>query len=98
MTVERDRDIQMELVTFGKEVEYFLENDRIGKYLLECAILDMSEAAEALAAEDAHNIAQVQQHQIKFRVAAQVRQWLGQAVQRGMEARTIIEQEEDGAS
>jgi hypothetical protein len=98
VTVERDRDIQMELVTFGKEVEYFLENDRIGKYLLECAILDMSEAAEELAAVDAHDVAKVHGLQIKFRVASQVRQWLGQAVQRGMEARTIIEQEEDGAS
>lgn len=93
-----DRDIQMELVTFGKEVEYFLENDRIGKYLLECAILDMSEAAEAMAECNAHEIAKMQEHQVKFRVASQVRQWLGAAVSRGMEARTIIEQEEDGAS
>jgi hypothetical protein len=89
-----DRDIQVELVTFGKEVEYFLENDRIGKYLLECAILDMSEAAEAMAGEDAHNVAKMQEHQLKFRVASQVRAWLGQAVSRGMEARMIIEQEE----
>lgn len=93
-----DRDIQMELVTFGKEVEYFLENDRIGRYLLECAILDMSQAAEELSVADAHDIAKLHQLQIKFRVAAQVRQWLGDAVSRGMEARTIIEQEEDGTS
>ena len=86
----------MELVTFGKEVEYFLENDRIGKYLLENAVLEMSEAAEELSTVDAHDIAKVQALQIKFRVASSVRQWLGQAVQRGMEARTIIEQEENG--
>lgn len=96
MTVERDRDIQMELVTFGKEVEYFMEHDRIGRYLIESAVLDMSEAAEELAAADAHDIAKVQGLQIKFRVASQVRNWLGQAVSRGMEARTIIEQEENG--
>jgi len=89
-----DRNIQMELVTFGKEVEYFLEQDRIGKYILECAILDMSEAAEAMAECDAHEVAKMQMLQIKFKVASQVRQWLGNAVQRGMEARTIIEQEE----
>ena len=88
----------MELVTFGKEVEYFLENDRIGRYLLECAILEMSAAAEELAVADAHDIAKVHALQVRFRVASQVRQWLGEAVQRGMEARTIIEQEEDGAS
>jgi hypothetical protein len=96
--VNEDRNIQMELVTFGKEVEYFLKNDRIGKYLLECAIGDMSEAAEAMAETDAHDIAKMHEQQIKFRVASQVRQWLGQAISRGMEARTIIEQEEDGAS
>lgn len=89
-----DRDIQMELVTFGKEVEYFLENDRIGQYLIECAVLDMSEAAEAMAETNAHEVAKMQEHQMKFKVAQAVRQWLGQAVQRGMEARTIIEQEE----
>lgn len=92
--MSEERDTQVELVTFGKEVEYFLENDRIGKYLLECAILDMSQAAEALAAEDAHNVAKMQEHQLKFKVASNVRQWLGQAISRGMEARTIIEQEE----
>jgi hypothetical protein len=92
--VTTDRDIQMELVTFGKEVEYFLEQDRIGKYLLECAVLEMSEVAEELSVVDAHEVAKVQALQIRFRVANSVRQWLAQAVQRGMEARTIIEQEE----
>lgn len=94
MTVERDRDVQMELVTFGKEVEYFMDQDRIGSYIIENAVLEMSETAEELSVVDAHDIAKVQALQVKFRVAASVRLWLGQAVQRGMEARTIIEQEE----
>lgn len=94
MTVERDRDVQMELVTFGKEVEYFMDQDRIGRYIIENAVLEMSETAEKLAMVDAHDIAKVQALQVKFRVAASVRQWLGNAVSRGLEARTIIEQEE----
>lgn len=84
----------MELVTFGKEVEYFIEEDRIGRYLMENSVLQMSEAAEEMAECDAHDLAKMQALQIKFKVAAAVRQWLGAAVQRGMEARTIIEQEE----
>jgi hypothetical protein len=36
----------------------------------------------------------MQRSQIKFKVAQSVRQWLADAVSRGMEARTIIEQEE----
>jgi hypothetical protein len=94
VTVERDRDVQMELVTFGKEVEYFMDQDRIGRYIIENAVLEMSETAEELAEVDAHDIAKVQALQVKFRVAASVRNWLGQAVSRGLEARTIIEQEE----
>ena len=94
MTVERDRDIQMELVTFGKEVEYFMESDRIGRYIIENAVLEMSEVAEELAAADASDVAKMRELQVKFRVAASVRNWLGQAVSRGLEARTIIEQEE----
>jgi hypothetical protein len=89
-----ERDQQMELVTFGKEVEYFINEDRIGKYLMDCAILDMSEAAEAMASCDAADTVAMQRSQIKFKVAQSVRQWLADAVSRGMEARTIIEQEE----
>ena len=93
-----DRDIQMELVTFGKEVEYFIEQDRIGRYLMDNAVLEMSEVAEQLADCDVHDVAKMTALQIKFKVASSVRTWLGQAVQRGMEARTIIEQEEGGGT
>jgi len=40
-------------------------------------------------------VAEIQRLQMKFRVAYSVRKWLGDAMTRGLEARSIIEQEED---
>jgi len=90
-----ERDIQMGLMTFGKEVEYFINEDRIGRYIMDNATLEMSEAAEEIAMADATNVAEIQRLQMKFRVAYSVRKWLGDAMTRGLEARSIIEQEED---
>lgn len=85
----------MELMTFGKEVEYFITEDRIGRYIMENATLEMSDAAEQLATVDATDTAAVQRLQVKFRVAYSVRNWLGNAITRGNEAHAIMEQEEN---
>jgi hypothetical protein len=90
----RDRDIQVELVAFGKEVQFFLQEDRIGVYLLDCAKAEMADAAFELANVNPAETAKVMELQIKYRVADSVQQWLAHAIQRGMEARTIIDQEE----
>ena len=76
---------------FGKQVEEFLQSD-IGDYLLQMAKNEESEAIEALIAADPKG----DHTNIRSRImmARWFQTWLGRAVQRGLQAIELLQEDE----
>ena len=88
-------DEKVEAAVFGEEVRIFLEEDRIGRYILAKA----AEAVEAGLVElkdvDPDHPKTIRNIQFKIRVAESVVEWLVGAVDSGNNARLVLQDEED---
>lgn len=85
----------MEAAVFGREVEEFVEHDRIGKYLIDRAQQDLAEAQEELTTLSPFEAGPIMQAQIKARAAKNIRDWIADAINRGREAAQLLQQERD---
>lgn len=90
-------DPKWETAVFGREVEAFIETDRIGQYLIDQAKKDLEEAQGKLLEVDPTDAKTIAALQLDARVANRVRGWLAAAIQNGHDAETLIQQERDGA-
>lgn len=89
-------DPRYETAAFGREIELFLEEDRIGHYLVERARSDLAVAQEALVDIDPADARAIAALQLDARVANRVRQWLGEAIQAGQQAQQLLEEDRRG--
>lgn len=88
-------DPKWETAVFGREVADFIENDRIGQYLIDQAKTDLAKAQSELLSVDPTDARKIAELQLDARVANRVRGWLAEAVQNGKDAEAIIQQERD---
>ena len=88
-------DPRLEEAVFGREVEEFLTNDRIGQYLVAQARKDSEEAATALLTAEPTDFNRIRELQFKGRLPAIVTQWLANAIQNGEAQALILQQERD---
>lgn len=88
-------DPKMETAVFGREAEYFIENDPIGQYIINQAQSDLQQASEGLLEVDPHDFQKIAQLQLDARVANRVRGWLKQAIENGKNAALLIQEERD---
>lgn len=84
-----------EQATFGREVQEFIEADRIGQYLVDRARDDLDKARDALVSVDPTETKTIIKLQLDARVAMRVRSWLSEAIETGQAARVTLEQERD---
>jgi hypothetical protein len=80
---------------FGREVEYFIDQDPIGQFIIQRAKDDLAEAQEALLEVDPEKPAEVRKLQFKAAVANSVRGWLAEAIQNGRAAAAQLQLERD---
>ena len=92
---ELEGDPAGEIAVFGREVEIFIEEDPIGKYLIERARQDIQEAQDDLLDVDPSKVEDVRKLQFKASVANRVRVWLGEAIQNGRAAAAQLQLERD---
>lgn len=90
-------DPKWETAVFGREVQAFIDTDRIGQYLIDQAKRDLATAHEKLLDVDPSDSKTIAALQLDARVANRVRGWLAAAIQNGQDAETLIQQERDGA-
>lgn len=83
------------IAVFGKEVEYFIDEDPIGQFLIKRAKDDLAEAQDALLEVDPEKPAEVRKLQFKAAVANSVRGWLAEAIQNGRAAAAQLQMERD---
>ena len=76
-------------------MEIFIEEDPIGKYLIERARQDIQEAQDDLLDVDPSKVEDVRKLQFKASVANRVRVWLGEAIQNGRAAAAQLQLERD---
>lgn len=93
--IEQQLGPQYEKAVFGREVEQFIEEDRIGRYLVEKARKQAQEAMEKLVEVDPTNTGAIMKLQFQATVANRVAGWLGEAVSEGRQALDVIQQERD---
>ena len=84
-----------ETAVFGREVEDFVDNDRIGQYLVKRAREDLEEAQVALLDVDPEDPSEIRRLQNKAAIALSVARWLREAVEQGRAAAEVIQQEHD---
>jgi hypothetical protein len=89
-------DPKVEQAIFGREVQDFIEHDRIGKYLIAKAMAEIESAATELLTVDPTDVGKLRFIQNRAAVANLVRVWLGQAVQDGMNAEVVLQAQRDG--
>lgn len=89
-----DKDPVVNVAVFGKQVEAFLESD-IGVYLLGKSEQEEAKAIENLVAR-AHSMAikEILAEQSVIERARSFRDWLAYAVQDGLQALEMLEQEQ----
>jgi hypothetical protein len=80
------------VAVFGRQVNEFMLSD-IGRYIVQCAEMDESDALQDLAKVDPHNPVKVSELQNKVWRARSVVNWLREAVQKGIEAVQVLEGE-----
>lgn len=88
-------DPKWEAAVFGREVKNFVEGDPIGAYLVQRARADLEAAQTALLEVDPSDAKQIATLQLDARVANRVRGWLAEAIQNGIDAEILIQQERD---
>ena len=88
-------DPKMETAVFGREVEHFIDEDPIGRYIIDRAKADLAEASEKLLEVDPSDAPKIAALQLDARVAQRVRGWLKEAIQNGRDAQILIKTERD---
>lgn len=88
-------DPRIEEAVLGRDVERFLEEDPIGKYIAERARADSEEARAALLICDPTDTTRVRELQFKGRLPELVVGWLGAAIENGRAAAQLLQQEID---
>lgn len=88
-------DPNLERAVFGREVEDFIENDRIGQYIVTEAKKRIAEVQEQLLTVDPYEPEEIQKLQNRAAVANLVREFLSEAIQNGRDARVLLQQERD---
>jgi len=88
-------DPKVELAVFGREVEQFIDESPIGKYVVERAQADIEAAKTELLTVDPSDVAKIREIQGRAAIANSVRQWLREAITTGRNAAAILEQERD---
>lgn len=83
------------IAVFGKEVEYFIDQDPIGQFIIDRAKRDLAEAQEELLLVDPTKAEDVRALQNKAAVANSVRRWLAEAIQDGRAAAAQLQLERD---
>jgi hypothetical protein len=91
-------DPKVETAVFGREVADFIERDVIGQYLIDQARLDLEQTQIAMLDVDPTDSKAIAALQLDARVAKRVRGWLAAAIQNGLDAETIIQQERDNVA
>lgn len=92
--LQDDPDL-LETAVFGREVEQFIEHDRIGQYLKDKALADLTAAHDALVQVDPTDYRKIAALQLEARVAERVRGWLSDAIEAGRQATVVLQQERD---
>lgn len=92
---ESDKNENLEKAVFGREVELFLNEDPIGKYLAEKARQQLEEAQAQLVDINPSATSSIIQLQIKAQVANRIAGWLGEAVIEGRNSARLMQQEKD---
>jgi hypothetical protein len=87
-------DELMETAVFGAEVERFLDEDRIGKMLVERAKVEMEAAQIELTKIDPEDTKAIRAAQFKYQVADRVVGWLRDVIIDGHTARKVIEEQQ----
>jgi len=86
-------DEKAEAAVFGEEVRQFLEQDRIGRFLVRKAADEVQDALLELKEADPDKPGEIRRIQTRIRVAESVVGWLAQAIDDGLRARQILEDE-----
>ena len=79
--------------TLGIEAERFMRS-RVGLFIIDRAEQEIERAYQDLAAVDPENSAAIRALQSQIAVARAIPQWLGLAIQDGVQAESLIEEEE----
>lgn len=88
-----DDDPKVEVAILGRQIELWVEEDPIGRYVIERARTELEEVKEALLT--CRDAAKIQDLQSQAAVCNRIRQWLGEAVQAGRAAAIVLQQERD---
>jgi hypothetical protein len=87
-------DPELQKVSLGIDAVYFLEHDKVGRYLYARALNDRAEALEALGEIPAHDQNKILELQWKARVPNLFLEWLSQAITEGRTQEELIAQQE----
>lgn len=87
-------DAKVEQAVFGEEVRAFLEDDRIGRFLVNKAALEVEDAMLELKTVDPDDPKAIRRIQARIQVAESVVSWLAGAIDDGQRAREQLELEE----
>jgi len=88
-------DPKWEAAAFGREVQDFIDNDSIGRWLIEKAKNDLADASAKLIEVECTAFKDIAELQLQARVANRVRGWLAEAIEAGRAAEIQIQQERD---
>jgi hypothetical protein len=86
-------DPKMEEAVFGEEVRRFLNEDRIGRYIVAKAASQVESSLLELKEVDPESAKDIRAIQTKIRVAESVVGWLAEAIDNGERAKQILEDE-----
>ncbi len=88
-------DPKVEIAVFGRDVELFLETDPIGQFVVSRIRETIELAKNELLVADPHDPEEIRDIQNRAQVAEHCRAWFAQAIQDGMNAAQLIQQERD---
>lgn len=93
---EFKNDPEFKRASLGIEVEHFIHNDKVGKYLMKRARAVRQETSAALAVVDPTDASTVRELQWQYRIPDLIVSWLEEAIANGRAAERNIELEEKG--
>jgi len=86
-------DPHVQDAVFGRQVELFLEQHDVGRYLAERATKDIELAMKELRDVDPTDAKAVMKAQFRLKVAESVVGWLADAINKGQIAQELVEGE-----
>ena len=88
-------DPNFEAAAFGREVELWIEEDSIGRYVIERARQQVQEAQAELLTVDPTDTKTITALQTKAGIALSVAGWLREAIEQGHAAAATLQHEHD---